>query len=161
MSGSVQLYGHSPPGSSIHWILQATILEWVAISFSILITLKPLIVGITTNWKILKEIEIPDHLTCLQRNLYAGQEAAVRTSQEQQTGSKLGKEYVKALYCHAAYLTSMQSTSWEVLGWMCSTSWNQDCWKKYQRPQICRWHHPNGTKQRGTKEPLEEGERGK
>ena len=37
---------------------------------------------------------------------------------EQQTGSKSGKEYVKAVYCHPAYLTSMQSTSWEMLGWM-------------------------------------------
>ena len=36
---------------------------------------------------------------------------------EQQTGSKLEKEYVKAVYCHPAYLTSMQSTSWEMLGW--------------------------------------------
>ena len=36
---------------------------------------------------------------------------------EQQPGSKLGKEYVKAVYCHPAYLTSMQSTSWETLGW--------------------------------------------
>jgi len=37
---------------------------------------------------------------------------------EQQTGAKLGKEYVKAVYCHPAYLTYMQSTSWETLGWM-------------------------------------------
>ena len=37
---------------------------------------------------------------------------------EQQTASKLGKEYVKAVYCHSAYLTYMQSTSWEMLGWM-------------------------------------------
>ena len=36
---------------------------------------------------------------------------------EQQTGSKLGKEYVKSVYCHPAYLTSMQNTSWETLGW--------------------------------------------
>ena len=36
---------------------------------------------------------------------------------EQQTGSKSGKEYVKAIYCHSAYLTYMQSTSWEMLGW--------------------------------------------
>ena len=36
---------------------------------------------------------------------------------KEQTGSKLGKEYVKAVYCHPAYLTSMQSTSWETLGW--------------------------------------------
>ena len=44
-------------------------------------------------WKILKEMGIPDHLTCLLRNLYAGKEAIVRTNMEQQTGSKLGKEY--------------------------------------------------------------------
>ena len=37
---------------------------------------------------------------------------------EQQTGSKLGKEYVKAVYCHSAYLTYMQTTSCEMLGWM-------------------------------------------
>ena len=62
-------------------------------------------------WKILKEMGIADHLTCLLRNLYADQEATVRTGHEQQTGSKLGKEYVKAVYCHPAYLTYMQSTS--------------------------------------------------
>ena len=37
---------------------------------------------------------------------------------EQQTGSKLGKEYIKAVYCHPAYLTYMQSTSWEMLDWL-------------------------------------------
>ena len=62
--------------------------------------------------KILKEMGIPDHLTCLLRNLYAGQDlATVRTGMEQQTGSELGKEYVKAVYCHPAYLTPVQSTS--------------------------------------------------
>ena len=69
-------------------------------------------------WKILKEVGIPDHLTCLLRNLYAGQEATVRTDMEQRTGSKLGKEYVKTVYCHHAYLTYMQSIAWETLGWM-------------------------------------------
>ena len=44
--------------------------------------LKPLTVWITTNWKILKEMGIPDHLTCFLRNLYAGQEATVRTGHE-------------------------------------------------------------------------------
>ena len=61
-------------------------------------------------WKILKKMGILDHLTCLLRNLYAGQEATVRTGHGT-TGSKLGKEYIKAVYCHPAYLTSMQSTS--------------------------------------------------
>ena len=50
---------------------------------------------------------------------------------EQQTGSKLEKEYVKAVYCHPDYLTYMQSTSWEMPGWR-GTSWNQDCQEKYQ-----------------------------
>ena len=62
-------------------------------------------------WKTLKEMGIPYHLTCLLRNLYAGQEATVRTGHEQQTGSKSGKEYVKIIYGHPAYLTYMQSTS--------------------------------------------------
>ena len=48
-----------------------------------------------------------DHLTCPLRNLYAGQEATVRLDMEQQTGSKLGKRYVKAIYCHPDYLTYM------------------------------------------------------
>ena len=59
-------------------------------------------------WTILKEMGIPDHLTCLLKNLYAGQEATVRIGHEQQTGSKLGKEYVKTVYCHPAYLTYVQ-----------------------------------------------------
>ena len=50
---------------------------------------------------------------------------------EQKTGSKLGKEYIKAVYCHPAYLTSMQSTSYEMPGWM-KHKLNQDCWEKYQ-----------------------------
>ena len=75
-----------------------------------LTVLKPLIVRITTNWKILKDIGTLDHLTCLLRNLYAGQEAT-EPDVEQWTGSKWGKEYVKAVYCHPAYLSYMQSTS--------------------------------------------------
>ena len=62
-------------------------------------------------WKILKEMEIPDHLTCLLRNLYAGQEATVRTGHATTDGFQIGKKYVKAVYCHPAYLTYMQSTS--------------------------------------------------
>ena len=49
-------------------------------------------------WKILKEMGIPDHITCVLRNLYAGQEETVRTGHEQWTGSKLGMEYVKAVF---------------------------------------------------------------
>ena len=74
-------------------------------TISVLLTIpKPLTVWITANWKILKEMGIPDHLTCPLRNLYAGQEET-DLDMEQQTGSKLGKEYIKAVYCHRAYLT--------------------------------------------------------
>ena len=62
-------------------------------------------------WKILKEMGIPDHLTCLLRNLYAGQEATVRTVHGTMDWFQIGKEYVKAVYCHPAYLIYMQSTS--------------------------------------------------
>ena len=60
-------------------------------------------------WKIVTVMGMPDHLTCLLRSLYAGQEATVRTGldMEQRTGSKSGKEHVKAVYCHPAYLTYM------------------------------------------------------
>ena len=64
-------------------------------------------------WKILKEMGIPDHLTCLLRNMCAGQEATVRTGYGTTDWFqiKLGKKYIKAVYCHPAYLTYMQSTS--------------------------------------------------
>ena len=76
---------------------------------------------------------IPDPLTYLLRNPYMSQEAT-EPDMEQWTGSKLGKEYIKAVYCHSVNLTYMQSTSCEMLGWI-NHSWNQDCWEKYQQPR--------------------------
>ena len=61
---------------------------------------------------------LPDHLICLLQNLYAGQEEQLEPDMEQQTVSKLGKEYIEAVYCHPAYLTCMQSTSGEMPGYM-------------------------------------------
>ena len=109
-------------------------------------------------WKILQEMEISDHFTCLLRNLYAGQEATVRTGHGT-TDWFQGKEYVKAVYCHPAYLTYMQNTSWEMPGWM-KHKLESRYREKYQQPQICRWHHPYGRNWRRTKEPLDERERG-
>ena len=60
---------------------------------------------------------IPDHLRYLLRNLYAGQEET-EPDVEQRKSSKLGTIYVKAIHCHPAYLTYMQSTSCEMPGWM-------------------------------------------
>ena len=61
-------------------------------------------------WKILQEMGIPDHLTCLLRNMQVRKQQ-LKLDMEQQTGSKSGKKYIKAVYCHPAYLTYMQSTS--------------------------------------------------
>ena len=66
-------------------------------------------------WTILKKMGIPDHLACLLRNLYAGQEATVRTGHGTTDWFQIGKGIRQAVYCHLAYLTSMQSTS--CLGW--------------------------------------------
>ena len=101
---------------------------------------------------------IPDHLTCLLRNLCAGQEATVRTGHGTTDRFKIGKGVHQGCIYHPAYLIYMQSNHVKCqTGWI--TSWNQDCWEKYQQPQTCRWYHPNGKKWRGTKEPLHEGER--
>ena len=67
--------------------------------------------------EILQELGIPDHLTCLLKYLYAGQKATVRTGHGTTDCSKLGKEYVKHVYCHHAYLAYMQNTSCKMLGW--------------------------------------------
>ena len=111
-------------------------------------------------WKILKKMGIPDQLTCLLRNLYAGQEATVRTRHGSRGTDwfQIGKEYVKAVYCHPAYLTYTQSTSWEMLGWrkhklesrlLGEISITSDM---QMIPPLWKW--------RRTKEPLDESERG-
>ena len=75
-------------------------------STSVLLTTpKPLTVWITTNWKILQEMGVPGHLTCLLRNLYAGQEATIRTGHGTTDCFQIGKGVCQAVYCHPAYLT--------------------------------------------------------
>ena len=109
-------------------------------------------------WKILKEMGIPDHLTCLLRNLYAGQEAKLELNIEKWIASKLGKEYDRAVHCHPAYLTYKWAHHAKCQAeWI--TIWNQDCQEKYQQLQICRYHF-NGRNRRGAKEPLDEDEWG-
>ena len=77
---------------------------------------KTLTVWITKLWKILKEMGIPGHLTCLMRNLYAGQEAIGRTGQGTMDWLQIEKGVCQGcIYCHPAYLTYMQS---EMPGWV-------------------------------------------
>ena len=82
--------------ANILWIIEKQENSTKTSTSASLTTLKPFTVWITTNWKILKEMGIPDHLTCLMRNLHGGQEGTVRTGHGT-TDSKSGKEYVKAI----------------------------------------------------------------
>ena len=96
--------------ANIHWIIKEAREFQKKSTSALLIRPKPLTVWITTNCD-LEGMAIPDHLTCILRNLYAAQEATVRTGHGTTDWFQIGKEYFKAVYCHPAYLTYMQSTS--------------------------------------------------
>ena len=100
---------------------------------------------------------IPDHLTVLLRNLYTDQEAMVRTGHG--TGSKLEKEYIKAVYCHPPYLTYIQTISCEMPGWM-KNKLELRLPGEISITSDMQMTPPYGIKPRGTKEPLDEGKRG-
>ena len=82
-------------------------------------------------WKILKEKGMPDYLTCLLRNLYAGQETTVRTGHGTTDWFQIGKGVHPAVYCHPAYLIVCR-IHYEKHWAGRNTSWNQDCQEKYQ-----------------------------
>ena len=115
--------------ANIHWIMEKQgSFRKTTISAS-LTTLKPLTTWIPTNCgKFLKRWEYQTTLPIFWESCVMGQEPT-EPDMEQRTGSKLGKEYDKAVYCHHAYLTSMQNTSCKMPGWMRITSCNQDCWE--------------------------------
>ena len=103
--------GTRDQSANIHWIIEkARELKKKKSTSASLTMLKALIVWITTNWKILKEMGVPDHLTCLLINLYAGQKATV-TGHGTMDWFQIGKGLLKAVYFHPAYLTYMHSTS--------------------------------------------------
>ena len=156
--------------------------------------LKPLTCESEQTLKNSQEMGISDHHTYLLRNLFAGQEATVRTRHETTNCFNIGKRVCQAcilspciftLYAESVQFSHsvVSDSSWPhepqhvrppcpsppprvyprvhhakcVDGWI--TSWNQDCQKKYQQTQICKWCYSNGRKLR-TKEPLDKGERG-
>ena len=129
-------------------------------STSALLTMpKPLTVWITTNWKILKVMGIPNHLMCLLRNLYASQEATVRTGHGTTGLFQIGKGVRQGCIlspCRVHLICRVHHEKHWAGG---STSWNQDCWVTITS-DICRWHHLYGRKWRRTKGPLDESERG-
>ena len=81
-------------------------------------TLKPLIVWITTNWKILQEMGIPDHLTCLLRNLYACQEATVKTGHETRDWFKIGKGVCQGCILSHCLFDLYTDYNYEMRSWM-------------------------------------------
>ena len=128
-------------------------------------------VGHSKLWKILQETGIPDHLTRFLRNLYAGQEATFRTGHGTTDWFQIGKGVHQAVYCHPAYLTYMQSASWEMLGWQCSIFVSTITLRKYKLESRfpgeisitsdMQMTPPLWQKVKRTKEPLDESERGK
>ena len=77
---------------------------------------------------------------------------------EQQIGSELGKNYIKVVYCHPAYLTYMQSTSWEMLDWM-KHKLESRLPEEISVTSYMQMTPSYGTKRKWTKEPLDESER--
>ena len=124
--------------ANIHWITGKNENSRKTSNSALLTMPKPLTVWITTNWKIIQELGVQDHLTWLLRNLYAGQEAIIRIRHGPMDWFQIGKEYIKAIYCHPAsprphpaYLTYTQGTSREMPGW------NQ-VGREKEQPQKCR-----------------------
>ena len=112
----------NPMDYTVHGIVQARILEWVAFPFSsgsFQPKNRTRVSCITTNCgKSLKRWEYQTTWSASWEICMQVKKQQLRPDMEQPIGSKLGKEYIKAVYCHPAYLTYMQSTSWEMLGWM-------------------------------------------
>ena len=89
-------------------------------------------------WKFLKEMGIPDHLICLLRNLYAGQEATVRTGHGTTDWFQIGKGVCQRCILSPCLFKLLCRVHYEKRWTGRNTSWNQDCREKYQSPQICR-----------------------
>ena len=104
--------------ASIHWIIEKA-REFRKTSTALLALPKPLIVWVTMNCeKFWKRWEYQTTWPASWEICMQDRKQQLKLDMEQQTGSKSGKEYIKAVYCHPVYLTYLQSISWEMLGWM-------------------------------------------
>ena len=119
--------------SNIHWIIETAREFPKNIYFCFTVYAKSIDhVDHNKLWKILiKRWECQTISPACQETCMQVKNQPLELDMEQWTSSKLGKQYVKAIYCHPAYLTYMQSTSCEILNWM-KHSWNQDCREKDQ-----------------------------
>ena len=123
--------------ANIHWIKKKQGTFQKKSTFASLTTLKPLTMWVTTNWEILKEMRIPNHSTCVLRNLHAGPEATVRTTYGTKDWFKIRRgvcqNYILSPCLFNLHSILVHHVKYQA-GWL--ISWNQDCWQKYQ---ICRY----------------------
>ena len=118
--------------ANICWIMEKEECSRKTSTSALLTTPKPLTVWTTTNCgKFFKRWEYQTILPVFWETFMQFKNQQSEPDMKQWTGAKLGMEYIMATYCHPAYLTYMQSTSWETLGWM-KHKLDQDCWEKYQ-----------------------------
>ena len=110
-------------------------------------------------WRILKEMGIPDHQTCLLRNLYAGQEATVRTGHGTTDWFQIGKGVHQGCILSPCLFNLYAEYILRNAGLEEAQAGIKIAGRNINKPQICRWHHPTGRKWR-TKEPLDESEKG-
>ena len=118
--------------ANIYWIIKKQESSRKTSTSALLTTPKPLTVWITINCgKFLKRWEYQTSWPAPWEICMQVKKQRLELDMEQQTGSKSGKEYIEAVYCHPAYLTYMQSTSCKMLGWM-KHKLKSRCWEKYQ-----------------------------
>ena len=148
--------------ANIYWIIEKAREFQKNIYSALLMMSKPLTVWITTDCgRFLKRWESQTTLPASWEICMQVKKQQLEMDMKQQTGSKSGKEYVKAIYYHPAYLTYMQSTSWEMLTWMKQKLESRLLGEiPITSDDRCRQHHIYGRKWRRTKEPLDESERG-
>ena len=146
--------------ASIHWILEKA-REFQENIYSCLIDYTKTFDCVDHNklWKILQEVGIPDHLTSSWEMCMQVKKQQLELDMDQQTGSTLGKEYIKAVYCHPAYLTYMENTSYEMPDWM-KHKLESRLLGEISIASDIQMTPSYARKWRGTKEPLDESERG-
>ena len=105
-------------------------------------------------WKILKEIGIPDHLTCVLRNLYAGQEATVRTGHGTMDWLKIGEGVYQGCIFSPCLFNFYEEYITQNISLDESQAGIKTAGRNIKKPQISRWCYSNGRKQRGTKSLL-------
>ena len=150
-AGFIKSKGTRDQIANICWVIEKAREFQKTSTFALLTMPKPLTVWITTNWKILKEMWIPDHLTCLLRNLYAGQEATARIGHGTTDWIQIRKGVRQASISSPYYLTYMHSTSCKMTGWLTHKVNTSGRYINNFTSVNFRWHHHNDRKQRGKK----------